>query len=224
MGNGSICILRTSWEWIEGREIDRGYLQFWHIPMRLNNKTFLQPFEIHPGPQKMNTYPLIFFFYLPFVIFVPDSMQKTEPKRARVEEMESIAILIRDDSDINTMKDEFGDVLPDINPIISRDPRDMMVLLQNMPVRSCFIIVEATKIKEESLTKSSSTVYQDLLKTANRIVGKNISSLSSLHTSLLYQEIRSSLPLYEFVTKMVFNHVILIMHLEILLVISRHKP
>ena len=138
--------------------------------------------------------------------------------------MESIAILIRDESDINTMKDEFGDVLPGINPIISRDPRDMMVLLQNTPVRSYFIIVEATKIKEESLTKSSSTVYQDLLKTANRIVGKNISSLFSLHTSLLYQEIRSSLPLYEFVTKMVFNHVILIMHLEILLVISRHKP
>ena len=151
-------------------------------------------------------------------------MQKTEPKRARVEEMESIAILIRDESDINTMKDGFGDVLPGTNPIISRDPRDMMVLLQNTPVRSCFIIVEATKIKEESLTKSSSTVYQDLLKTANRIVGKNISSPSSLHTSLLYQEIRSSLPLYEFVTKMVFNHVILIMHLEILLVISRHKP
>ena len=152
-------------------------------------------------------------------------MQTTEPKRAREEEMESIAILIRDESDINTiMKGVFGDVLPGINTITSRDPCDMKVLLQNTPVRSCFIIVESTKIKEESLTKSSSTVYQDLLKTAKRIVGKNISSPFSLHTSLLYQEIRSSLPLYEFVTKTVFNHVILIMHLEVLLVISRHKP
>ncbi|CAH3152790.1 unnamed protein product, partial [Porites evermanni] len=104
-----------------------------------------------------------------------DSMQTTEPKRAREEEMESIAILIRDESDINTiMKGVFGDVLPGINTITSRDPCDMKVLLQNTPVRSCFIIVESTKIKEESLTKSSSTVYQDLLKTAKRIVGKNI--------------------------------------------------
>ncbi|CAH3179138.1 unnamed protein product, partial [Porites evermanni] len=103
-----------------------------------------------------------------------DSMQKTEPKRPRVEQIESIAILIRDESDINTMKDVFGDDLPGIHPIISRDPRDMKVSLENTPVRSCFIIVESTKIKEESLTKSSSTVYQDLLKTANRIVEKKI--------------------------------------------------
>ena len=136
-------------------------------------------------------------------------MPKTEPKRVRVEEMdtsppqESIAILFRDESDIKTIKEVFGDALLGINPVTSRDPRSMKDLLKNTPVRSCFIIVESTKIKEESRTNSSSTVYQDLLKTANRTVGKNISSPFSLHTSLLYQEIRLSLSLYEFVTNLV---------------------
>ena len=136
-------------------------------------------------------------------------MPKTEPKRVRVEEMdtsppqESIAILFRDESDIKTIKEVFGDALLGINPVTSRDPRSMKDLLKNTPVRSCFIIVESTKIKEESRTNSSSTVYQDLLKTANRTVGKNISSPFSLHTSLLYQEIRFSLSLYEFVTNLV---------------------
>ena len=119
---------------------------------------------------------------------------------------ESIAILIRDESDINTIKEVFGDaVLLSINPVTSRDPRSMkdLLLSQITPVRSCFAIVESTKIKEEFLTNSSRTVYQEFLKTANRIVGKNIFSPFSLHTSLLYQEIRLSLPLYEFVTSLV---------------------
>ena len=119
---------------------------------------------------------------------------------------ESIAILIRDKSDINTIKEVFGDaVLQTINPVTSRDPRSMkdLLLSQITPVRFCFVIVESTKIKEEFLTKPSRTVYQELLKTANRIVGKNIFSPFSLHTSLLYQEIRLSLPLYEFVTNLV---------------------
>ena len=92
---------------------------------------------------------------------------------------ESIAILIRDKSDINIIKEMFGEaVLLSINPVTSRDPRSMkdLLLLENTPVRSCFIIVESTKLEEELLTKLSSTVYQDLLKTANRIVGTNISS------------------------------------------------
>ena len=119
---------------------------------------------------------------------------------------ERIAILIRDKSDINTIKEVFGDaVLQTINPVTSRDPRSMQDLLlsQITPVRFCFVIVESTKIKEEFLTNPSRTVYQELLKTANRIVGKKISSPFSLHTSLLYQEIRLSLPLYEFVTNLV---------------------
>ena len=119
---------------------------------------------------------------------------------------ESMAILIRDESDINTIKEVFGDVLlQSINPVAARDPRSMkdLLLSQITPVRSCFVIVESAKIKEEFLTNSSRTVYQELLKTANRIVGKNIFSPFSLHTSLLYQEIRLSLPLYEFVTNLV---------------------
>ena len=119
---------------------------------------------------------------------------------------ENIAIVIQEESDLNTIKEVFGDaVLQSINPVTSRDPRSMkdFLLSQITPLRSCFVIVESTKIKEEFLTNSSRTVYQELLKTANRIVGKNISSPFSLHTSLLYQEIRLSLPLYEFVTNLV---------------------
>ena len=119
---------------------------------------------------------------------------------------ESIAILIRDESDINTIKEMFGVT---INPLTSRDPRSMkdLLLLENTPVRCCFIIVESTKLEEELLTKSSSTVYQELLKTANRIVGKNISSQYSLHTSSLYREIQERgkalpLPLFEFETNL----------------------
>lgn len=104
---------------------------------------------------------------------------------------ESIAILMREESDINMIKEMFGDVLLGINPVTSNAPRSMKDLLleQSTLVRSCFIVVESAKIKEELLTNSSSTVYLELLKTANRIVGENISSLFSLHTSLLYQEI-----------------------------------
>ena len=91
---------------------------------------------------------------------------------------ESIAILIRDESDINTIKEVFGDAVLQSNPVTSRDPRSMkdLLLSQITLVRSCFVIVESTKIKEEFLTNSSRTVYQELLETANSIVGKNISS------------------------------------------------
>ena len=144
-------------------------------------------------------------------------MPKTEPKRARVEGMdtsppqERIAILIRDESDINTIKEVFGGaVLLSINPVTSTDPRAMkdLLLLENTPpVRSCFIIVESTKLEEELLTKSSGTVYQELLITANRIVGKNISSHYSLHTSSLYRDIQERgkalpLPLFDFETNL----------------------
>ena len=107
-------------------------------------------------------------------------MPKTEPKRTRAKGMntsppqESIAILIREESDINTIKEMFGDVLLGINPVTSRDPRSMkdLLLQQSTQVKSCFIAVESTKL----LTKSSSEVYLELLKTANEFVGKNLSS------------------------------------------------
>ena len=104
---------------------------------------------------------------------------------------ESIAILIRNKSDIDTIKEVFGDVLLGKNPVTSRDPQAMrdLLILRNTPVRDCFIFVEPTKLKEEILKKSTNTVYQDLLKTANGIVGNNISSHYSLHTSSLYPEI-----------------------------------
>ena len=92
---------------------------------------------------------------------------------------ENIAIVIQEESDLNTIKEVFGDaVLQSINPVTSRDPCSMkdFLLSQITPLRSCFVIVESTKIKEEFLTNSSRTVYQELLKTANKIVGKNISS------------------------------------------------
>ena len=92
----------------------------------------------------------------------------TSPPRER------IAILIRDESDMNTIKEVFGDVLLGINPVTLNDPRSMKDLLlgKSTLVRSCFIVVESTKL----LTKSSSEVYLELLKTASESVGKNISS------------------------------------------------
>lgn len=117
-------------------------------------------------------------FLLPFAIFVPeDSLPKAKPKRTRAKGMdtscppqESIAILIRNESDVNTIKEVFGDVLP----VTLSDPRSMkdLLLQQRTLVRSCFIAVESTKL----LTKSSSEVYVELLKTASEFVGKNISS------------------------------------------------
>lgn len=101
---------------------------------------------------------------------------------------ESIAILYRNESDMKTVKEVLGDVLRGMKTVSSSDPHSMKDLLplQNTPVRSCFMIVESAKLKEELLTKSGSAVYEELLKTANGIVGKNISSPFSLRTSLLY--------------------------------------
>ena len=92
-------------------------------------------------------------YFLPvFCYFVEEvPFLKAEPKRARFEGMdtslpqESIAILIRNKSDINTIKEVFGDVGLGINPVTSRDPASMkdFLLLQSTPMRSCFIIVES---------------------------------------------------------------------------------
>ena len=94
---------------------DRGYLQICHIqvedrlpkdgPLSQNSKL---PFNhLRPFPaQKINEYitpyflPIFFFYYF----------ETEQPKRASVEGMdtsppkESIVILIRDESDINTIK------------------------------------------------------------------------------------------------------------------------
>ena len=159
-------------------------------------------------------------------------MPKTKPKRARVEGMdtsppqERIAILIRDESDINTIEEVFGGaVLLSIIPVT--DPRvmkDLLLLENTPPVRSCFIIVESTKLEEELLTKSSSTVYQELLITANRIVGKNISSHYSLHTRRYTQRFRKGARRSRFpclnLKPICFKPILLVVHVEILRVIS----
>ena len=91
---------------------------------------------------------------------------------------EIIAILYRNEHDMTAVKEIFGNSLKGINTVTSRDPHSFKELLlsPDYSVRSSFIVVESTNMKEELLTKSNSTVYQDLLKTASWKVGKNIFS------------------------------------------------
>ena len=92
---------------------------------------------------------------------------------------ERIAILYGKEHDMTTVKEVFGDGSTGMNIVTSKDPHSFKELLlsPDSSVRSCFIVVESTNMKEELLTKSNSTVYQDLLKTASWNVGKNIFSL-----------------------------------------------
>ena len=73
----------------------------------------------------------------------------------------------------------FGDGLTGMNIVTSKDPHDFKDFLLSLDssVRSCIIVVECNNMKEKLLTKSNSTVYQDLLKIAIRKVGKNIFAL-----------------------------------------------
>ena len=77
---------------------------------------------------------------------------------------------------MTAVKEIFGNSLKGINTVTSRDPHSFKELLLSpiYSMRSSFIVVESTNMKEELLTKSNSTVYQDLLKTASWKVGKNI--------------------------------------------------
>ena len=89
---------------------------------------------------------------------------------------------------MSAIKEVFGDGITGMNTVTSRDPHSFkdLLLSPDSSVRSCFIVMESTKMKEELLTKSNSAVYQDLLKTASWTVGKNIFSPFCLHTSQLY--------------------------------------
>ena len=92
---------------------------------------------------------------------------------------ERIAILYRNEHDMTTVKEVFGDGLTGMNIIVtSKDPHAFkdFLLSPDSSVRSCFIVVESTNMKEKLLTNSNSTVYQDLLKIASWTVGKNIFS------------------------------------------------
>lgn len=83
-------------------------------------------------------------------------------------------------SDMTAIKEVWGDFLQFTNTFASRDPRSLkeLLLLPDESVRSCFIVVQSINMKEELLTKSSSTDYQDLLKAASLTVGKNVLSLT----------------------------------------------
>ena len=77
---------------------------------------------------------------------------------------------------MTALKEVFGNDLTGMNTVTSRDPpsfKDLLLSLDSS-VRSCFIVVESTNMKEKLLTKSNSTVYQELLKVASWKVGKNI--------------------------------------------------
>ena len=91
---------------------------------------------------------------------------------------ERIAILYRNEHDMTTVKEVFGDGLTGMNIVTSKDPHAFkdFLLSPDSSVRSCFIVVESTNMKEKLLTNSNSTVYQDLLKIASWTVGKNMFS------------------------------------------------
>ena len=89
-------------------------------------------------------------------------------------------------SDIETIKDVFGDVLQGTAPITSNNASGFKDELLTQSVRSFFIIVEARKIKEELKKNSHSTLYRDLLKAATGCaVGKNVSLVSQARVRLL---------------------------------------
>ena len=106
------------------------------------------------------------------VLIVKFSLPITGPPSLR----ERIAILYRNEHDMTALKEVFGNGLTGMNTVTSRDPPSLKDLLLSLDssVRSCFIVVECTNMKEKLPTKSNSTVYQDLLKVASWKVGKNI--------------------------------------------------
>ena len=88
---------------------------------------------------------------------------------------ERTAILYRNKHGMTTVKEVFGDGLTGMNIVTSKDPhafKDFLLSLDSS-VRSCFIVVESNNMKDQLMTKSNSTVYQDLLKIAIWKVGKN---------------------------------------------------
>ena len=132
-----------------------------------------------------NVYSEYFNLHLNFIVGIvkyslpitdPTTTQKQATDTSPPSLRESIAILYRNEHDMTTVKDVFGDGLTGMNTVTSRDPHSFKELLLSLDssVRSCFIVVESTNMKEKLLTKSNNTVYQDLLKTASWKVGKNI--------------------------------------------------
>ena len=120
------------------------------------------------------------FIVLMVQYFLPISDPTTTQNQATGTSQSSlrgrIAILYRNEHDMTTVKEVFGDGLTGMNIVTSKDPHAFkdVLLSRDSSVRSCIIVVESNNLKEKLLTKSNSTVYQDLLKIAIRKVGKNI--------------------------------------------------
>ena len=115
-------------------------------------------------------------YFLP--ISDPTTAQKQATGTSPPSLRERTAILYRNEHDMTTVKEVFGDGLTGMNIVTSNNPhafKDFLLSLDSS-VRSCFIVVESTNMKEKLLTNSNSTVYQDLLKIASWTVGKNIFS------------------------------------------------
>ena len=76
---------------------------------------------------------------------------------------QNVAILYRNRSDLVFINDMFGEIVSSgVIPIKTMDPSDFETLLLHNPVRSCFIMLPAEKMKE----------FTNLLRTAHRTVGK----------------------------------------------------
>ena len=88
---------------------------------------------------------------------------------------EITAILCRDQSDIDIIRDLFGKQVLDILHIFSGPPdAGPKSILSTHSMRSCIIVVDARTMREELFYKSTGTPYKDLLNTAREKVGKNV--------------------------------------------------
>ena len=121
----------------------------------------------------LNFFVLIVKYSLPITDPTTTQNQATDTSPPSLREI--LAILYRNEHDMTAVKEVFGNGIKGMNAVTSSDPHSFkdLLLSSDSSVRSCFILVESTNIKEELLTNSNSTVYQDLLKTASWNVGMN---------------------------------------------------
>ena len=82
---------------------------------------------------------------------------------------EKATLVCRDQSDLATISDWFGDELLDAFNIFSDSP-DAVPCRTSM--RSCIIVVDARAMKDEFSCGPAETPYKDLLKTIRETVGK----------------------------------------------------
>jgi len=100
------------------------------------------------------------------------------------------AILYRDHSDIDVIKEVFGETIREMAPVTMTDPSDLNDFLSSQTVSSCFITVEAVEVVKEIQKKSRGTPYEDLLRKARNTVGKNAKSLSRSNEKWVYYKVQ----------------------------------